>query len=178
MQPLVLTAIFNSETQTMFERLRTAHFPPARNFVPAHLTLFHALPGAECHIIQLALADACSSHPACSATLLPWRLIGRGVAREIASPGLAALRAGLASQWRIWLTEQDSKPWRPHVTIQNKVPPERARTLHAELSRTVDVRNALVVELVLWRYLGGPWEKIARFPLQAAEPSSDGAATD
>ena len=45
--PLILTLMLDAGTQAWLEALRRAHFPPGRNLVPAHVTLFHALPGAE-----------------------------------------------------------------------------------------------------------------------------------
>ncbi len=45
--PLIVTARFDPIAASLFQRLRDAHFPPARNIVPAHCTLFHHLPGDE-----------------------------------------------------------------------------------------------------------------------------------
>lgn len=44
-QPLVLTLKLDQTTFDLFNELRQQHFPPERNFLPAHVTLFHALPG-------------------------------------------------------------------------------------------------------------------------------------
>jgi 2'-5' RNA ligase len=173
LQPLVLTAVFESEAQAWLEELRYAHFPPERNKVPAHLTLFHALPGLEASAIQAVLAGECEDLSPCSAKFTSWRFTGRGVARDVASPGLVNLRARLAARWQDWLTPQDQRPWRPHVTIQNKVDPGIARALHAELSAVPGTMQAKVVGLVLWRYLDGPWAKIHGFPFPAARQSPD-----
>ena len=43
--PLILTLRFDGEAFARLDDLRRAHFPPERNQIPAHLTLFHALPG-------------------------------------------------------------------------------------------------------------------------------------
>ena len=43
--PLILTALLEPDAAARFEAMRRAYFPPARNKTPAHLTLFHALPG-------------------------------------------------------------------------------------------------------------------------------------
>ena len=42
--PLVLTLLLDADTQAWLDSLRRAHFPPERNLVPAHVTLFHACP--------------------------------------------------------------------------------------------------------------------------------------
>jgi len=44
---LILTLALDGEAFALFDRLRREHFPPERNVVPAHVTLFHALPGEE-----------------------------------------------------------------------------------------------------------------------------------
>jgi hypothetical protein len=46
-RPLILTLKMDRESFSRFEGLRQAHFPPHRNFIPAHLTLFHHLPGDD-----------------------------------------------------------------------------------------------------------------------------------
>jgi hypothetical protein len=43
--PLILTLGLDRASFERFEALRRAHFPPALNRVPAHVTLFHHLPG-------------------------------------------------------------------------------------------------------------------------------------
>ena len=43
-RPLVLTAALDDETFDWLDGLRRRHFPPERNHLAAHLTLFHALP--------------------------------------------------------------------------------------------------------------------------------------
>ena len=43
--PLILTARVAEKDIKQFDRLREAHFPPDRNVLRAHLTMFHRLPG-------------------------------------------------------------------------------------------------------------------------------------
>jgi len=45
LQPLILTAHIPDADLKPFNDLRQAHFPPERNFLQAHLTMFHRLPG-------------------------------------------------------------------------------------------------------------------------------------
>jgi hypothetical protein len=44
MPPLIVTALLDEAAQERFDRLRREHFPPERNHLAAHLTLFHRLP--------------------------------------------------------------------------------------------------------------------------------------
>lgn len=53
----------------------------------------------------------------------------------------------------------------PHVTVQNKVAPQAARALLAELQAGFSPFTMRAEGLNLWRYLGGPWrhERLFRF---------------
>jgi len=161
--PLVLTLLLDADTQAWLDSLRRAHFPPERNVVPAHVTLFHALPGPELDAVLAALAEEARGVAPSEARIGPPRFLGRGVALSVAVPAVEALRSRLAARWRGWLSPQDRQGWRPHATVQNKVPAERARALHAELAASLPVREGRAEGLLLWRYRGGPWEPAGRF---------------
>jgi 2'-5' RNA ligase superfamily len=161
--PLVLTLLLDADTQGWLDALWRAHFPPERNLVPAHVTLFHALPGAGADSVLVALAEECRGAAPSSVRIGPARFLGRGVALDVSAPAVSALRARLAAQWRAWLSPQDRQGWRPHATVQNKVAAERARALHAELAAGLPVWEGRAEGLLLWRYRGGPWEPAGRF---------------
>ena len=59
--PLILTAQLPRDLHARFTALRTAHFPPERNYLEAHVTLFHALPAmceAEaCNVLKRMAAE-------------------------------------------------------------------------------------------------------------------------
>jgi hypothetical protein len=86
--------------------------------------------------------------------------LGAGTAFRVESEGLEDIRYDLAEAFRGLLTPQDSAPWRPHVTIQNKVEPKEARRLQERLRATFQPRPLDIRGLASWRYLGGPWEPI------------------
>jgi hypothetical protein len=88
--------------------------------------------------------------------------LGGGVAIRIVSPELSAIRAALADAFTGLLTPQDSAGWRPHVTIQNKVPPPDAKALHAVLAADFKPREIVVEGLATWHYRGGPWKPLSR----------------
>ncbi len=159
---LILTLRLDEASFARFEGERRAHFPPERNFIPAHLTLFHALRDEE--EVTARLGAVCAATPALSLRVSGLRSLGRGVAYEIEAPELIRLRCDLAAHWHEALTPQDRQGWRPHVTVQNKVAPEAARTLLAELSARFQPWEARGEGLLLWRYLGGPWEALGEFP--------------
>ncbi|WP_314964444.1 2'-5' RNA ligase family protein, partial [Bradyrhizobium cosmicum] len=79
------------------------------------------------------------------------RSLGRGVAYTLASPTLKELRLSLAKQWALWLTLQDRQKHRPHVTIQNKVDPQEAHRLLADLAASFSPFTVTGTGLDLWR---------------------------
>ena len=88
--------------------------------------------------------------------------LGRGVAFRIDAPELIAVRARLAEAFGGLLTPQDAGGWRAHVTIQNKVAPNVAKLLLAELQRGFAPRAVEIAGLATWWYRGGPWEPLSR----------------
>lgn len=159
-QPLIVSLKLEQDSFEILNALRQRHFPPERNFLDAHVTLFHALPGEHETAVLDTLQKIASETP-CFPVILPRvRSLGRGVAIEIESETLVKLRSRLASVWSPWLTSQDRQGYRPHVTIQNKVSPEQARSLYGELSTRWSPLTAEAKGLLLWRYLKGPWELI------------------
>lgn len=147
--------------------MRRRYFPPERNQIPAHLTLFHALPGAELPLIRRELRAVCDAQRAFGLEATGLRPLGRGFAIAFASPDLVQLRQRLAREWRDWLTPQDGAKIAPHVTLQNKVAPDEARRAMREFEAGFVPFTARAEGLLLWRYLGGPWESLGRFPFGA-----------
>ncbi|HEY8618441.1 2'-5' RNA ligase family protein [Phenylobacterium sp.] len=163
-QPFIVTAALEESAFDWFDALRREHFPAGRNVVPAHLTLFHALPGDREAEVGAVLKAACArAAPMEAAVRGPWWL-GRGVAYRLSSPALEALRAELAQAFEPWLTAQDRAAWRPHITVQNKAEPQVARALLEELQHAFEPFAFVVEGLLVWRYLGGPWAPVARLP--------------
>jgi hypothetical protein len=176
--PLILTAVLDAPAQQRLDALRRAHFPPERNHLDAHVTLFHHLPGAEEAAVAREVAETTRSEPPPPVEITGVRSLGRGVAVVLASARLAELRGGFAKTWAPWLTSQDRTKRDLHVTVQNKVTPEAARALHAELAAGFTPERTCAVALALWRYRGGPWEPVARFPFAGeGTGAGDGSAS-
>lgn len=163
--PLIVTATFGAVDHGWLEGLRRAHFPPERNKVPVHLTLFHHLmPSLEAELGErlARLARA----PAPPARIVGLQDLGGGTAFRVASDALVEMRAELADAFRGMLTPQDQAPWRPHVTIQNKVDRRAATALQQALVVETWPRPLSIAGLASWRYLGGPWEPIRAYPFR------------
>ncbi|MCF6509261.1 2'-5' RNA ligase family protein [Blastococcus sp. MG754426] len=165
--PLVVTLLLDEEDQARFDRLRAEHFPPERNWLQAHVTLFHALPGEHQEQVARDLLSA-AGREAFDVAVTGLRLLGRGVAFELRAAELTAVRAGLAAGWDPWLTRQDRQRFAPHVTVQNKVDPAVARGLHERLLPGFVPWTVRARGLGLWRYLGGPWSPVLAAPFRGA----------
>ena len=154
----ILTLALEDEAQQAFEAQRTAYFPPARNHIPAHLSLFHSLPGdANTHHI---LSEAAARQPMFTMQVDGVRSMGRGVLYTLVSPELLLLHRRLASSFEPSLIPQDRQPFRPHIVVQNKVEPAEAKALLAKLQSGFKPRNLQAMGLLWWEYLGGPWRLI------------------
>jgi 2'-5' RNA ligase superfamily len=163
MHPLIVTAQMGKADQAWADAMRQAHFPPERNFLPAHITLFHHLPPPHEGEIRQRLAMVAHENPVPMASIKRLMQLGRGVAYEVHSPELLSLRIELADSFHGLLMPQDMPVPKLHITIQNKVEPPVAKKLFAELSAAFQPRPLVIKELALWRYLGGPWEAVQRW---------------
>lgn len=161
--PLIVTAQLPGDLHRWATDLRRRHFPAERNFLEAHVTLFHAVPAqveGELRALLARLAGETAPLPARLEGVLD---LGRGTALRLASPALLELRRLVAEHFHGMLTAQDSGTPRLHVTIQNKVSPAEAKTLQAELAMDLVRREFLFPGLALHRYRGGPWEAVRSF---------------
>ena len=155
--PLVLTLSIDPAAQSQFEQQRRHYFPPSLNRIPAHISLFHALPGEELPAIRTLLAEVSTGLAAFPIQVHDVQKLGRGVAYALAAEQLDALHSRLRAAWLPWLTAQDAQGFRPHVVVQNKVDPAAARALYERLAATFRPYSIQAEGLLLWRYLGGPW---------------------
>ena len=157
---LIVTAEIAPHDLAWLDGLRRAHYPPERNQLPAHLTMFHALPPsseAEARSILARLGN----EPPPKVWIEGLMDLGGGVAFRLVSPDLDRIRSDLAEHFHGLLSAQDAHGWRPHVTIQNKVAPKQARALIRKLEDGFRPRSLAINGLGLHRYLGGPWQPIA-----------------
>ena len=162
--PLIVTLALDDLSFARLDALRREHFPPALNRIPAHVTLFHHLPGEEEQQILADVASLCAVQGPSSVRVAGLFPMERGVAFRLEAPEVATLRAELARRWGHALTPQDRQPWHPHVTVQNKVAPDLARDTLAHLQAGFAPWEARAEGLLLWRYKGGPWEPRGRLP--------------
>jgi hypothetical protein len=161
-RPLILTALLEPQAQARFEALRRAHYPAALNQVPAHVSLFHHLPGSELAGIKRRLQAICGPLPSPVVDVVGLKSLGRGVAFRLRSDQLDDVRAELAAGWSTLLIPQDRAGFQAHVTVQNKVTSAEARaTLQALAAGFVSFQTRAIA-VAIWRYCDGPWQALGQ----------------
>lgn len=164
---LIVTAELGDRDFAWLDRLRRAHYPAERNQVAAHLTIFHSLPPSAKSELQARLVKfAVGVAPRASIEGL--MDLGGGVAFRVVSNDLDRMREELLCDLHGLLGAQDLGGWRPHITIQNKVPPKEARMLIGSLERGFSPRPLSIAGLGIHCYLGGPWERVAIYPFRGS----------
>jgi hypothetical protein len=156
---IIVTATFGDGDNGWLQDLRRAYYPPERNRVPAHLTLFRQLPPSLEPELGTRLARFAASRPP-FATVAGVIDLGEGTALRVESEALIRIRDELAEVFHRLLTPQDEAAWRPHVTIQNKVARREARALQQRLRAAFRPWPLAIRALAAWRYRDGPWEPI------------------
>lgn len=161
--PFVLTLEMDGDSFGRLNELRRRYYPPERNFVPAHVTLFHSLPGARARDIKALLRGVATGRRPIEVEASEAKTLESGVAVFLRSPQLSALREELAAEWWPWLSDQDKAGFRPHVTIQSGVGAAEARNTQRAVAATIRLPRMRGVGLHLWRYRGGPWDDVQLF---------------
>ncbi|HVF81482.1 MAG TPA: 2'-5' RNA ligase family protein [Flavisolibacter sp.] len=160
--PLIVTLALDQESAQFFNALRQRYFPPDRNFLDAHLTLFHHLPSNEPKIKE-DLVSWSKEREALPLQITEVKSIGKGVAYKIEAAPLLQLHRIMQKAWEPWLKSQDKQKLWPHVTVQNKVTPAIAKETWATLQTTFKPFTVTGTGFQLWSYEGGPWRFIEAF---------------
>jgi 2'-5' RNA ligase len=166
----ILTLQLEPTAQAHFDDLRQQHFPPARNQIPAHLTLFHQLPDSD---ETLTILHHAAHQPPFPLQVTGLRSLGRGVAYTLTSPPLLDLHRRLSDSFAPHLIPQDRQRFLPHIVVQNKAAPEQARTLLAHLQQDFAPHTIEARGLDLWHYLGGAWKHLRTFPFRSEQTANN-----
>ncbi|ALH81336.1 hypothetical protein AN936_13475 [Sphingopyxis macrogoltabida] len=156
--PIIVTATMGAADQHYFDALRAAHFPPERNHLAAHITLFHQLPPSCLDELTRLIRAIAADTPPPAAALREVYSLGGGVAFRIDSAALLAIRDRIADHFFGALTAQDRGTPRLHITVQNKVTASEAKALLARLAEDFRPRPLAITGLAAHHYRGGPWE--------------------
>lgn len=162
--PLILTFQLDPLSQERLDAWRARYFPKDRNFLKAHLTIFHQLPGQSFESIEVQLEDfAAEQFP--FAITFDQLLTKQGfVGIRASGESLETQRSELSELFAALLRSQDKQPYRPHVTIANLGSPREAASCFKELEKDFTPWAGKVQGLELYHYRGGPWEFAKRFP--------------
>jgi hypothetical protein len=116
--------------------LRSKYFPPSRNFLSAHVTLFHAIPPHRVKDLDQELEKICSATPGWDVFIGEPRKMGKGGVlvnvRERPSGSVENIHQDLmdflkrgVKEDKDRLTDQDARRLgKPHVTVLNKAKDE------------------------------------------------------
>ncbi|MAR55738.1 MAG: phosphoesterase HXTX [Rickettsiales bacterium] len=168
--PLLVTLQMDAASHAHFDALRQRYFPPERNHLAAHITLFHKLPGEEFAAVRAILAEHAARQSAFDMRTTSIWMLGLGNAYLLEAPEAVALRKSLAEDFSAWLTPQDARQgFKPHITVQNKVASDKAKALNQLLTESFTAQCVRATGLQLWRYMNGPWEWVEDFALNPAE---------
>lgn len=167
--PFIVTATLPPDMFGWADTLRRAHFPPGRNHLHAHVTLFHALAPSLFEELQTVLPGFARAYAPPRGEIAGLMDLGRGTAIALDSPGLLRIREAIAEHFEGTLTAQDRHEPRLHITIQNKVPAQEAQALQRALAPRIARRHLAFPALELHIYRGGPWEFVKRWPFRGRD---------
>ncbi|WWC95617.1 hypothetical protein V866_002482 [Kwoniella sp. B9012] len=193
--PIILTLRLDKATHKLLTDLRSKYFPPHRNFLTAHVTLFHAIPAHRLNELDDQLNSICSSRTGWDVFFgEPEKMGNRGVylivrerpsstVERIHQQLLTDLKRGIKGD-KDKLTNQDLQTMRkPHVTILNKASnEEQVDTCLKEVKEFFDglktdgrkegQHKGRAVGFELWEYLGGPWKSIKQYSFKGEDIDS------
>lgn len=161
-EPFIVTAGLPAGVFAWADALRRTHFPPDRNHLHAHVTLFHSFAPSLREELTAFLPRLAAEFAPVPARITGLMDLGKGTALAIESPGMLAIRAIIADHFHGTLTDQDRHSPRLHITIQNKVTRAQALALQRFMKDEIGPREFSFCALELHLYRGGPWEEMGR----------------
>lgn len=167
--PFIVTAELPPDILAFTDALRRAHYPPHRNKLAAHVTLFHSFAPSLREELRGVLARMAGEYLPPSARLDGIMRLGGGTALAIESAAMLAIHERIADHFHGALTAQDSRPPRLHITIQNKVSRQEAGDLQRRLRATLQPRKFAFRGLGLHLYRETHWEPLGRWSFRGKE---------
>ena len=158
--PFIVTAELPEDIFAWSNGLRAEHYPPERNWLKAHVTLFHSFAPSLRDELPRFLARMAGEFAPPSAQLNGLMDLGQGTALAIRSPQMLAVREIIAEHFWDMLTRQDQGGKKLHITIQNKVERKAALALQEQLGQRLDARDFAFAGLGLHLYRNPHWEAV------------------
>ena len=156
----ILSVLMDQKTQQRLNEWRKQYFPESINYLQAHITLFHKL---DLH--KFASMDQLPAQPKNKLELSFDKVyfLGKGFAIETLCPPLLEFHLKFQKVYFSELSKQDQQTKKLHVTLQNKVPPDKAKIDFEEFKAQFQGFKGEAIGLSLHHYLGGPWQKVKDF---------------
>lgn len=164
--PFIVTAELPADIFSWADGLRRAHFPPERNKLAAHVTLFHSFAPSLRDELHGVLGQFAAEFAAPPARINGLMSLGTGTALALESPLMLEIRERIAAHFHGALTTQDQHTPRLHITIQNKVTSEQAKILQRELEPRLTARNFRFRGLGLHIYRETHWDAAGLWPFR------------
>ncbi len=167
--PFIVTGVLPDDILAWADGLRRAHYPPERNWLKAHVTLFHSFAPSLRGELPRYLASIASEFAPPPAEVTGLMDLGSGTAIAVRSPGLLAIRARIAEHFWDMLTRQDQGGKKLHITVQNKVPRADALALQRSLEPVLPHPKFRFTGLALHIYRGPHWEAVNRWTFRGKQ---------
>lgn len=167
--PFIVTAELPGDVFAWVDGLRRTHFPPDRNKLAAHVTLFHSLAPSLREELPRELARMAARLAPVEGLIDGIMDLDRGTALLIRSPAMQAIRGELAECFFTMLTAQDRGEKKLHITVQNKVEPQAARALQRSLAASLERRAFRFTGLGLHLYRETHWEALGIWKFRGKE---------
>jgi len=158
--PFIVTGELPPDILAWADGLRRAHFPPARNWLKAHVTLFHSFAPSLKEELPRFLAAMAGEFAPPKAEVTGLMDLGSGTAIALRAPALLTVRGRIADHFWDMLTKQDQGGKKLHITIQNKVKREDALALQRALEPVLPRPQFAFTGLGLHIYRGPQWEPV------------------
>ena len=169
--PFIVTAELPGDILAWADSLRREHYPPQRNKLAAHVTLFHSFAPSLRDELPRVLARLAGEYARPAAQIDSLMSLGTGTALAIRSPGMLAIREHIAEMFHGALTAQDSHAPRLHITVQNKVAPRESKALQRQLSATLEPREFAFTGLGLHLYCETHWDSVGIWSFRGKQSS-------
>ena len=160
---LIVDFLLSEHERRPLSALRARYFSKTR-LKTAHITVFHNLPDLHEAAIRMSLtAVADNQQGSIAVAACGLYSLGRGWALRLNSPELKSIQLSLQSQFKPWLQPQDLQPYRPHITLANKLERQQQPAIRQALAAEPLPTTLQVLGLGLHRYMDGEWDLLDTF---------------
>ncbi len=167
--PFIVAGELPADVLAWADGLRRAHYPPERNWLKAHVTLFHSFAPSLKEALPRYLSAMAGEYAPPAAEVTGLMDLGKGTAIAVRSPGLLAIRDRIAEHFWDLLTRQDQGGKKLHITIQNKVPRDDALALQRSLEPALPHPKFHFVGLALHIYRNPYWEAVGAWKFRGKQ---------